>query len=451
MTGKNAEGGVQDWFWRDAKGSKSGPADLKRIRDMVLSGEVTAQTPVSLDGNVWRSAVSFPDFGFDCIVLEVGESLNVLGPFAKEYVDRLKDMSEVPADGILFVRGGTVKDALPGNVPGTTGAALVERVIAAEKSLKESEKTRRASEASLAAKDLEFDAERQRLNGSVSGLKASELKLKSEIEALRSEIERDDANERGRHELEAKLVDAENLLAAARAAAEKAEADSGGRTKELEAAVKKAAELEAALAQASGKLNGVDQKYTELEKRLAEAGRQINEREARCLDLERRLSESLDSVAEIQRKSADYEMHIAELGRNLKGYEANAKVFRDSASWLRVKLTDLAGEVAEKFYSPEEANAAEPTPREAAEPVKPDSASGTAPVVEESYPQGCFEDRQSSGTPIKVRKVSAAGTPPHDMAKLSALESQLQREISSLGSAKAGGRDGIIGVFKRRK
>lgn len=448
MTGKNADDEAKSWFWRDAKGTKSGPADLKRVRDMVLAGEVTAQTPVSLDGSVWRSAVSFPDFGFDCIVLDVGESLNVLGPFAKEYVDRLKDMSEVPSDGILFVRGGTVKEALPGNVPGATGAALVERVIAAEKSLKESEKARRAAEASLAAKDLEFDAERQKLNGSMSGLKASELKLRSEIEALRSELERGDASERRQHELEARLVDAENLLSAARTAAEKAASDSDGRTKALDAAVKKTAELEAALAEANGKLNGVDQKYVDLERRLAEAGKTINEREARCLDLEGRLSESLDSLAEIQGKSADDEAHIAELSRSMKGYEANARVFRDSASWLRGKLTDLAGEVAERFYSPEEATVSELP----SEPAAQDAASSTAPAIEAVEPEVLSDARENSGTPVKVRKVAVAGSQPHDMAKLSALESQLQREISSLGAAKGGGgRDGIIGVFKRRK
>jgi len=68
-------------------------------------------------------------------------------------------------------------------------------------------------------------------------------------------------------------------------------------------------------------------------------------------------------------------------------------------------------------------------------------------------PQVLSYAHESPDGPMKARKAAPAGAPPHDMAKLSALESQLQREISSLGAAKAGGggRDGIIGVFKRRK
>ena len=219
---KTADGGGR-WFWRDASGKPSEPVDLKSIRAKVVSGDVSAQTQVSRDGATWSLAMSHPELGFDCIVLELGENLNVLGPFARDYVDRADVMSGVPKDGILFVRGGTVGEALPAPAPGATGAALVERVVEAEKAHRDSDKARRAAEAALAAKDLEFDAERQKLRGELSGMKAAELKLKAELDSLRGDLENKDAGERDRHDLEARLVDAETLLAAAKSAAHQAE------------------------------------------------------------------------------------------------------------------------------------------------------------------------------------------------------------------------------------
>ena len=146
---KTADGGGR-WFWRDASGKPSEPVDLKSIRAKVASGDVSAQTQVSRDGATWSLAMSHPELGFDCIVLELGDNLNVLGPFARDYVDRADVMSGVPKDGILFVRGGTVGEALPAPAAGATGAALVERVVEAEKAHRDSDKARRAAEAALA-------------------------------------------------------------------------------------------------------------------------------------------------------------------------------------------------------------------------------------------------------------------------------------------------------------
>lgn len=451
MVNKNAEDAEKEWYWRNADGAKKGPLDLSSVRNLVLSGDISAQTQVSSTGADWISAVSCSDFGFDCIVLEVGEALNVLGPFAKEYIDRHDVMSGVPSDGILFVRGGTVGEALHGGVSGTTGAVLVEKVMAAEKELKASVKAKRAAEASLAAKDLEFDSERQKLNGIISGMKAAALKLQSELDGVRAELEGLDVDKKRRADLEAKLVDAEN-------AAVKAVAEAERRRREAEMAGKKIAELESSFAATKTQSAGLEKQYAELkshdaelETRLAEAGRKLTDRDGRCVELEGRLTEAKASVAEFQDKAANAESRMAELRSKAENADANDANYRESAEWLRKKLADLAGEVAERFYASEY-----PSPRGASSlKAASEDRSDSNPSFEAIEPEIVVQHGESSSYGVKLRQTKKVDPVQPQIAKLSAIENQLKREISSLGASAgtpgATGHDGFIGVFKRRK
>lgn len=440
------------WFWREAAGGQAGPVDLKTIRAKVVSGDVSAQTLVSRDGSTWSLALSYPELGFDCMVLELGDSLNVLGPFARDYVDRADVMSGVPKDGILFVRGGTVGEALPAAATGATGAALVERVIEAEKALRAADKARRTAEAALAAKDLEFDAERQQLRGELSGLKAAELKLKAELEALRGELENKEAGERDRHDLEARLVDAETLLAAAKSAAQQAEEQTRKTAAQVEDFMRKIAGLETTIAEAEKNLEARNARIAELEKRLAETDARLDERESRCLDLERRLSEAQDSLASAEKAHAATEAHAGEQERKLAEARETLAAFRESAKWLRGRLSDLAGEVGEKFYSSDESTVGEVNdePTQAGPESAPTPAPGPAAYAEVVV----VEEKPVPPSHIRLRSAKSAPIPSSaDIAKLSAIENQLKREISTLGVASSapGGRDGLMGVFKRRK
>ncbi|MBR1837429.1 MAG: hypothetical protein IJ783_09100, partial [Kiritimatiellae bacterium] len=56
--------------------------------------------------------------GYDCLVLQTGDSLGVFGPFPRAALADGATLAELPRDGILFVRAGTVAEAA-----GTTGAA----------------------------------------------------------------------------------------------------------------------------------------------------------------------------------------------------------------------------------------------------------------------------------------------------------------------------------------
>lgn len=452
MVTKNAEARAKAWYWKNNDGVKKGPLDINSVRNLVLSGDIIAQAQVSSNGNDWFSAVSCPDLGFDCIVLEMGESLNVLGPFAREYIDRHDVMSTVPSDGILFVRGGTVGDALPGsNVTGTTGAVLVEKVMVAEKELREAAKAKRAAEASLAAKDLEFDAERQKLNGIISGMKAAELKKQSELEGLRSELDGLDVGKGRCSELEAKLVDAEN--AAANMAAEVAR-----KGREEKEAARKISELDAAIAnekvqsaELEKKCSEMGSKYAELEKRLAETGKKLTEREGRCVELEGRIANSADSLEELKRQISHYEVEIVKLRSKTENADANEAMYRESAEWLREKLADLSGEVAERFYS----STYVPTDSQESYQSASEAARLVSARLEEVQPEIVTQDEGNSNYAVKLRLPKKGESAQPQMAKLSAIENQLKREISSLGASKtasgATGHDGFIGVFKRRK
>ncbi len=448
MVTKNAEAGAKAWYWKNNEGAKKGPFDINSVRSLVLSGDLNAQTQVSSNGTDWLSAVSCSDLGFDCIVLEVGESLNVLGPFAREYIDRHDVMSSVPSDGILFVRGGTVSDALLGGVSGTTGAVLVEKVMAAEKELRESVKAKRAAEASLAAKDLEFDAERQKLNSIISGMKAAELKVQSELEGLRSELEGLDVGKVRCSELEAKLVDAEN--AAAKVAVEAAR-----RGREAKEAAQKIAKLDATISETKAQAADVEKKvseivsqYAQLEKRFIEIGKKLTEREGRCVELE-------GKIAEFKSRILDYEDKVVELQKKTQNADANDAKHRGSAKWLQEKLADLAGEVAERFDSPAH------SPTESSEILRPvaEAPRLSSRRLEETEPEIVAQTEGESGCVVRLRPTQKGESAQPQLAKLSAIENQLKREISSLGASKvaskvatgATGHDGFIGVFKRRK
>ena len=128
----------KSWFFRAADGGETGPLSETDLRAFVVSGEVSSETPVSRGDGIWKPAVAFDECGFDCLVLRTEPSLDVLGPFSREYLDRPDVMGTLPGDGRFFVRSGTVADAaaVPG-APGSSGASLVERVLSAERALRD--------------------------------------------------------------------------------------------------------------------------------------------------------------------------------------------------------------------------------------------------------------------------------------------------------------------------
>ena len=222
------------WYSKSSDGKVSGPFGTDEMHRRVVDGKVQAETAVSTDKGSWRPAAAETDLGFDCLVMRTDGSIEILGPFAREYLDRPAVMAGVPKEAVFFVRSGTVGEAAgqPGSI-GKTGAALVERVVEARKALRDSEAARSKAEAALKAKDLEFDAERQRLAAEISGFKAAELKLRGEIDSLRAEAEKAASGERRGLEAEAKLVDAEKNAAASESALRAAQGRAAAAEKDL--------------------------------------------------------------------------------------------------------------------------------------------------------------------------------------------------------------------------
>ena len=434
MAKKDADKHVTEWFWKLSNGSKKGPSDIRIIREKVLAGEITAQTEVSQDGKSWSPAVFASDFGFDCIVLQVGESLNVLGPFAREYMDQQEAESEIPADGILFLRGGLVSEALPrSDAVGETGAALVEKVMAAERRLRETLKEKRVAETALAAKDLEFDAERQRLNSTISTLKAEAMKLESELEGLRAEALLSDADKRRQSALEAKLVDTENACVQASKEALQLKESAAASARQVQ-------ELIEAVSCAEANVRDVETKRTELEGRLVETGKQLSKHQARCVELEGELASKGDSEAQWEHRVSELEAQVAKLNNKLQTAEDNQAASHALAAYLRDNLIDLAKQAEAQFAALSGSAQAGPKSRNDLEAIEEVEAE----IIEDSSPANS----------MKVRSTESRSDGPQNV-KLSAIENQLKREISTLGASKSApslsGHDGFINVFKRRK
>lgn len=247
------------WFYKAADGGEQGPFGEAELHQKVVEGDIMPETPVSDDGKNWKSAVSLPECGFDCLVLQTEPALDVLGPFTREYLDKQEVIESIPKKGLFFVRSGTVADAafVPEFSRGGTGAALVSRLLAAESALRDSRKRCRDAEAALKAKDLEFESERAKF-------KADAVKLASELDGLRADLAARTAREREDMDLQARLVDAENR-------ASKAESRLAAAKSELAAAKEKLSATEEKLSATEDTLAVEQTKAAEAEKALAAA------------------------------------------------------------------------------------------------------------------------------------------------------------------------------------
>lgn len=382
------------WFFRRPDGAEAGPFDADGLRAGVVAGDILAETPVRREGGSFRPAVAVGECGFDCLVLQTEPSLDVLGPFAREYLDRPEITDSLPRDGLFFVKSGTVADAaaVPGAAVGTTGAALVERVLEAERALRTSEKRRRELEAALKAKDLEFEAERAKSAAEISALKADALRRESEVEGLRADAAAGEKRERESLEIQARLVDAEK--------------ESAGLDRKLRQADATEAALRRELAESGEKAASAEARASEAEAKAAEAGTKLAEAEAK--------------LAEAAAKASSAEARAAEAGRR-------AEIARSGAAWLRETLGKTLAEAESRMKE------------DAAEPVE-------AEIVVEAPPAAA-----KGGTADRGASAKGASAPPEDSrtARMAALESQLRKELRMAGAAGGAGKLGSF--FKPRK
>ena len=269
--------GASKWFYRTAGGKAAGPVSEGKIRDLIAEGSITAQTEISSDEKEWHPAIECGNLGFDCMILSVRNGYEILGPFSREYMDRA-DLINGVSGGVLYVRVGAVTDVLRTDGQGPAGAVLVERVMAAEHALRESEKRRRELEAELSAQDLKFDAERQTLLASISSLKAEIVKAQAGIREYDERIAGLDETEKRLADAEAKMVDVENELASARKNADAQREESERVQSLLDEQVRKTRDAES-------EASGLKKRVEDGESRAAELNSRLASSETRCSGL----------------------------------------------------------------------------------------------------------------------------------------------------------------------
>jgi len=246
------------WFFRAADGTETGPLAESGLHERVVSGEIASETPVSRGDGVWKPALAFDECGFDCLVLRTEPSLDVLGPFSREYLDRPDILETLPGEGRFFVRSGTVADAAASGTPGSSGSALVERVLSAERALRDTVgklgelgkllSELDAAKKALAAKSSALDTANKTLAATMaeSGKSAKDLAdAKKSLVGKESELK---AAKKSLAAKDAELDAAKKSLAAKDAELDAAKKALAAKDTELDAAKKALAEKESALA-----------------------------------------------------------------------------------------------------------------------------------------------------------------------------------------------------------
>lgn len=232
------------WFFRAADGTETGPLAESGLHERVVSGEIASETPVSRGDGVWKPALAFDECGFDCLVLRTEPSLDVLGPFSREYLDRPDILETLPGEGRFFVRSGTVADAAASGTPGSSGSALVERVLSAERALRDTV----GKLGELGKLLSELDAAKKALAAKSSALDTANKTLAATMaESGKSAKDLADAKKSlvGK---ESELKAAKKSLAAKDAELDAAKKALASKDAELNAAKKSLAEKESALA-----------------------------------------------------------------------------------------------------------------------------------------------------------------------------------------------------------
>ena len=142
----------EQWYFIGADDKQAGPVTLSSLRELVDSGDVQAQTQVSKGPDNWAPAASFAELGFDCLILDSGENFNVIGPFTRSYLARPDVMSGVAPDGSLYVRRGTVAQAVEDSKssPISIAAEAEAEKAVAEKAAQIAGQERDAAEAAAA-------------------------------------------------------------------------------------------------------------------------------------------------------------------------------------------------------------------------------------------------------------------------------------------------------------
>ena len=278
----------------------------------------------------------------------------------------------------------------PAAEPATGTATFYTRLAELENTLREANKSRREAESKLASKDMEFEVERHKLNVEISIAKAETLRFKSEVDDLRHEIDTREDPTYKIIELESKLTESENVSVKLKAVIGRISAD--------------LAELREKYATATAQNAYLMESAGVIRNKIAEA---VNEFDTK-----------IASVAELPPVSDTPETAPVEF----------------AAETPAVSIP----------------SAPEPAPPPPPAPVE------EAPAPVEEAPAQTVETNDVSGGFGEAAPPAPAESPAQKtkLTQLSAIEKQLQREISALESSArkdAKAQEDFRSVFKRRQ
>ena len=178
------------WYYFDSANIIHGPIAFLKFRELVINGVVDVTTKVSRDKVTWQPAAAFDAIGFDCIVVEAGDSYQLYGPFSTDFIDKSELSSGVPANGKLFVRIGNVADVIKA---GGVNEFILQDAVDTKK-IDELKAANAKLESELAASKQQSAEDKQQLealSASMASLESAKSTLESELAASKQQSAED--------------------------------------------------------------------------------------------------------------------------------------------------------------------------------------------------------------------------------------------------------------------
>ncbi len=175
------------WYYFDSANIIHGPIAFLKFRELVINGVVDVTTKVSRDKVTWQPAAAFDAIGFDCIVVEAGDSYQLYGPFSTDFIDKSELSSGVPANGKLFVRIGNVADVIKA---GGVNEFILQDAVDTKK-IDELKAANAKLESELAASKQQSAEDKQQLealSASMASLESAKSTLESELATSKHEL-----------------------------------------------------------------------------------------------------------------------------------------------------------------------------------------------------------------------------------------------------------------------
>ena len=297
------------WYYFDSANIIHGPIAFLKFRELVINGVVDVTTKVSRDKVTWQPAAAFDAIGFDCIVVEAGDSYQLYGPFSTDFIDKSELSSGVPANGKLFVRIGNVADVIKA---GGVNEFILQNAVDTKK-IDELKAANAKLESELAASKQQLAEDKQQLealSASMASLESAKSTLESELAASKQQSAEDKQQLEALSASMASLESAKSTLESELAASKQQSAED---KKQLEALSASMASLEATKSTLESELAASKQQSAENKQQLEALSASMASLESAKLTLESELATSKHELAASKQENFD----IVEQNSNL--------------------------------------------------------------------------------------------------------------------------------------